>query len=500
MFLFLRKLDLIYYLNYFKCKFNQKLLILIELSDNINSYINELFGKEISSKYVDFFHSSPDAYFRLAFDKQEKIMNSFEAYGIACEKLPFFNNVYITRKNKELLGKTLEHSLGQIYIQSLSSMAPPYVLNPSQTDSVLDLCAAPGSKFTQISKMMNYDGTLVGCEPNINRIKMLAFNIDRMGSVNAGAALHRGEDLSGYFPDFFDKILVDAPCSALGVIHKRGEVSSWWNINRLENLASMQYKLLVSAIKSAKPGGELVYSTCTMTIEENEMVINKVLNKYPVELVEFSLPFKTFPAFSAYKNINFHKSIEFTKRIMPWDISSEGFFIAKLIKTGETEVNKARSVFNTKEIIDYNNLKIKDQLRRLADHFGISDDLFKNYKYLIKNNDIYFINANWRGNRPIKYVRIGIPFGSFNKDKNIILKSEAAYIVAKNARSNIFHIESETELKNYLSGRTIKFNEHIKDQAIVIYNDYILGTATASVNGLKSQYPKSKRANEIIKF
>src|SRR5690606_18620642 len=158
----------------------------------------------------------------------------------------------------------------------------PIVLNPSSEDVVMDLCSAPGSKTTQMAEMMNNDGTLVVNEVEIDRIKSLVFNLDRMSMVNTGIIHSKGEVLSKYYNNHFDKILVDAPCSGLGIIQKKEEVSNWWNLNRVERLQELQMRLLISAIKMAKVGGEIVYSTCTLSVEENEMVIDKIIKKYPV--------------------------------------------------------------------------------------------------------------------------------------------------------------------------------------------------------------------------
>ena len=150
-------------------------------------------------------------------------------------------------------------------------------------DTVLDLCSAPGSKTTQLGEMMRNNGTLISNEIALDRVKMLVFNIDRMNLINAGIIHSKGELLSKIYPDYFDKILVDAPCSGLGIIQKKNEISNWWSLKRASILGDLQLRLLIAAIKMVKEEGEIVYSTCTLTIEENELIINKVLKKYPVK-------------------------------------------------------------------------------------------------------------------------------------------------------------------------------------------------------------------------
>jgi len=124
-------------------------------------------------------------------------------------------------------GSTLEIAFGFYYMQALTSMLPPIVLHPSEKDLVLDLCSAPGSKTTQLAEMMKNKGRLVVNELEMDRIKALVFNLDKMNFLNCGIVHQRGEILSKYYDSYFDKILVDAPCSGLGIIQKKSEVNKW---------------------------------------------------------------------------------------------------------------------------------------------------------------------------------------------------------------------------------------------------------------------------------
>ena len=147
---------------------------------------------------------------------------------------------------------------------------------------------------------MDNRGTLLINEINNERIKALVFNLERMNVINASVIHSKGEILSKVYSDHFTKILVDAPCSGLGIIQKKGEVSNWWSLDHVERLQHLQMKLLIAAIKMAKVGAEIVYSTCTLSIEENELVINKILEKYPVELIDINLPIYSHSAFTEY--------------------------------------------------------------------------------------------------------------------------------------------------------------------------------------------------------
>ncbi len=260
-------------------------------------------------------------------------MTGYNIHTEPVQGIPFALKVI---SGNELAGKTVEHIMGDYYIQGLSSMIPPIVLSPSTNDKVLDMAAAPGSKTTELGELMQNKGMLIANEIAIDRVKMLVYNLDRMNLVNFGVLHFKGELLSKVYSGYFDKLLVDAPCSGLGIIQKRGEVNDWWSKEKAEGLGELQTKLLVGAIKMLKTGGELIYSTCTLTVEENELVLDKLLKKYPVELLPIELPVKSHDAFTSYEGVQLSPSLALAKRLIPWEVNSDGFFIAKFRKTDDT--------------------------------------------------------------------------------------------------------------------------------------------------------------------
>ncbi|MFZ1290023.1 MAG: hypothetical protein WAR79_08030, partial [Melioribacteraceae bacterium] len=189
---------------------------MIELSGNISDYIQQTFGNEFLDNYKQFVESKylPAIRFPINDDNISITLKSLVEQGIELEQIPEIQNSFFVKKGDDLIGKTIEYTLGKYYIQSLSSMIPPMILNPNETDVVLDLCAAPGSKSTQLAEIMNYKGTLFSNEPNLNRIKALIHNLDKMNIINMSVIKDKGELLSKYFNNYFDKISVDAPCSA----------------------------------------------------------------------------------------------------------------------------------------------------------------------------------------------------------------------------------------------------------------------------------------------
>jgi 16S rRNA (cytosine1407-C5)-methyltransferase len=472
----------------------------IEVSQKINDYLLNLFGKEEAAKYIEYIGCDPLTYIRINPLKSDieslrkKLKNK---YDISLTSIIDIPNGFIVDDPQRLLGKTIEHILGEFYIQSLSSMIPAIVLAPKPGETVLDLCSAPGSKSTQLAELMQNTGKLIVNEVQLDRVKTLVFNLDRMNVLNTGVIHSKGELLSKSFNNYFDKILVDAPCSGLGIMQKKGEVSSWWSQQKVESLSEVQYKLLVSAIKMLKVGGELVYSTCTMTVEENEMVIDKLLNKYPIKILPIELPVKSINGKVSFGDDVFDENLSLAKRIIPWEINSEGFFIIKLTKTDEIET-KPFPGKPVREIPFVKRKALQPYFIELETTFGINKNEFDKYLYLCKGNDIFFLSKDWEDEELDYYERLGTRFGTIDKHNSIVLHTQAAHTFQKLINKNIYTITAKDELKKYLEGGTIKIDPPFRGQGVVVYDGALLGTASFSNDGIKSRFPRSKRTQEIF--
>jgi len=237
------------------------------------------------------------------------------------------------------IGKAIEHTLGYYYVQDISSMMPSIALSPEKSDIVLDLCASPGSKTSQIAAIMENSGAIIANDLNLGRISILSTNLQRCGVTNAIITRSEGANLCAKIIKKhlkFDKILVDAPCSGEGTI-RASKKPMVFSENIIRNLSGLQKLLLVSAIKTLKVGGEIVYSTCTYAPEENERVISYVLDNYPVEIMKIEIPVKTKQGMTEWKGEKFNENVKKCSRIYPQDNNTEGFFLAKLKKVGECE-------------------------------------------------------------------------------------------------------------------------------------------------------------------
>jgi NOL1/NOP2/sun family putative RNA methylase len=228
------------------------------------------------------------------------------------------------------IGNTMEHALGYIYVQEAASMIPPVVLGAKPGESVLDMCASPGSKASQIGAMMQNRGLLVANDINSARMKPLGINLQRMGLTNHVISMMQGR----YFKGFeFDRILVDAPCSGTGTIRKSFKTLRIWNPVMIRRLAGTQKQLIETAFKNLKKGGTLVYSTCSLEPEEDEGVVDYLISNYPnARLQDIKLDIKRSPAITEFEGKIYSPEVKKCLRIWPQDNDTEGFFVAKIKK------------------------------------------------------------------------------------------------------------------------------------------------------------------------
>ena len=223
-------------------------------------------------------------------------------------------------------GASLAHALGAFYLQEASAMVSAAVLNAQPGERILDLCAAPGGKTTQLAFAMRGQGVLISNEPIPNRAKMLAENLERLGVVNAIATNEYPEHLAAKWPKFFDAVLVDAPCSGEGMFRREPASRDEWNPRAPEGCAKRQAGILDCAAEMLRPGGRLIYSTCTFNRTENEGTIAAFLDRHP-EFVpeEFSLP-------------GLGSSQSGMLRVWPHLARGDGHFVARLRKGGEPDL------------------------------------------------------------------------------------------------------------------------------------------------------------------
>lgn len=223
-------------------------------------------------------------------------------------------------------GKTVAHWRGAYYVQEATSGLPPLVLEPEPGERVLDMCAAPGSKTSQMAAMMENTGELVANDVSGNRLRGLLSNTYRTGCVNTTVTERDGRTIPE--DQQFDKVLVDAPCTGEGNARDQDELRDGVDPAKARDLAGLQRGLLKKALRLCKPDGEIVYSTCTFAPEENEMVVDAVLDE--ASLVPIDMPCDHTEGITAWQGTELASRLTRTKRVYPHQLDAGGIFIARL--------------------------------------------------------------------------------------------------------------------------------------------------------------------------
>ncbi len=260
----------------------------------------------------------------------QDLMRYFKEKNIKFERVLWYSDALIIKNATEKELQKLEiYEKGYIYLQSLSSMVPPLVLNPKKGEKVLDLTAAPGSKTTQMAALMENEGYILANELDKIRSERLQYNVKSQGTEIVEVINGRGEKIGNSYTEYFDKVLLDTPCSGEGRFWL-GKPMTYkdWSLKKVNQLVKIQKKLFESAYKATKRNGIMVYSTCTINKEENEYILDWAINNFDIKLLEINLNIK-----EAIKgdNTDLNSSIDKAIKILP-SKNMEGFFVAKIKK------------------------------------------------------------------------------------------------------------------------------------------------------------------------
>jgi len=253
------------------------------------------------------------------------------------------------------LGRSKEHLLGYYYVQEISSMLPMLALKPTEEDSLVDVCASPGSKTTQAAAIMNNKGNIIANDNNFGRLIILASNLEKCGVSNTITTKRDGVQFCKSLKKMnfnVDKILIDAPCSGEGTLRSSPSTFIIWNLKIVQNLSMLQKALASSALECLKEDGEMIYSTCTHAPEENEEIVQYLLDNYDIQIEQIKLPLKTRPGITSWNNKTFSDELKKAIRIYPQDNNTEGFFLCKIKKLSNKKKNDKNEINNKKKIED----------------------------------------------------------------------------------------------------------------------------------------------------
>jgi len=391
------------------------------------------------------------------------------------------------------IGKSLSHFLGHIYIQDASSMLPALILDPKPGERILDLCAAPGSKTTQIAAMMQNRGVLIATDLSSKRIRSLVFNLRRMGAINTAVLKAFGEQAGNRYFEYFDRVLLDPPCSALGTIHKSPEVLSWWSFERTRRLCTVQKKLLESALKSLRPGGVLVYSTCTITPQENEEVIEEAINRFPVELESIEWPgYRLQPGLVRYGSRRYSPSLSKAVRIYPFENDGEGFFVARIRKTGsfgQQRFRKPQAPINylRPAQTDPDSQKI---LQFISENFAIPSSYFSDLLFHA-GSDLWAAGNDLEGtpfyDQPITF---GLPIAHI-RGFTPKITTEGCHLFGHLAGRNVLMLDRPDQLERFVNREPIETDLADRHQVLVGQDNWIIGHGLVDRGILHSRFPRS---------
>lgn len=363
------------------------------------------------------------------------------------------NGFYVT-ENK--VGKTVHHAAGLYYVQEPSAMSAAPKLQVECGERVLDLCSAPGGKGTQLAQSMQGGGIIVLNEINFARAKILSQNVERLGITNAAVISENPERVAEHFKGYFDKVLVDAPCSGEGMFLKEESAIREWSEESVKACAQRQSHILDCAQKALKPNGLLVYSTCTFAPEEDERQIESFLEKY-----------------GNFKLLSMEK-------LLPHECAGEGHFVALLQKTdGEQGVvpEFSTSFTDKKALSEYRQFE-----KKFLNRSG--------YTNLHAAGDVIYSLPDGCPALPFKTLRAGVRLGEIKSGR--IEPCHSLAMCLKNSEATTLEVDEKTALA-YLGGNTFACSENISGWTLVTYLGYPLGWCKAVGGIAKNHLPKGLR-------
>ena len=400
--------------------------------------------------------------------------------GFEIKPTNFSNLNFYIPNSVTSLGKHPLHHAGAFYIQEPSASSAVTALDPKIGDKVLDLCAAPGGKSTQIAALLNGTGLLWSNEIEKGRANILLSNIERMGIRNSVISSLHPNILCSKLEGYFDKVLVDAPCSGEGMFRKEPSSVKEWSYNNVISCSKRQLSILNSASKAVRIGGTIVYSTCTFSKEENEDVIDIFLSQNKnFEIVSIERHFGR----NAYSYDN--PELKKARRIFPMD-KGEGHFVARLKKvSGEEKTNR---LYDCKKIKSFS-----------KEAYKLYRDIFNTEPFGVLtevSGKIIMLPEDFPDFNGIPVIRSGVLFGEIRKSRiepshNIFMASKPGDL------KNVIDLSLSSEnIKKFLRGEEIQVDSDLRGYTGVAVESIMVGFGKCSNSVLKNKYPKGLRNRE----
>ncbi len=409
-------------------------------------------------------------------DKFENIVNE----GIVNNSLkpvPWAAEGYYYNKDTQP-GRAALHEAGAYYIQEPSAMSAAELLEVEPGDIVCDLCAAPGGKSTQIAGKLQGQGLLVSNELYGSRAKILSQNIERMGVRNAVVLNESTDHMAEVFPEFFHKVMVDAPCSGEGMFRKDEAARDEWSLEQVQVCADRQAMILDNAARMVKPGGVMVYSTCTFAVEENEETVASFLERNPDFYIDKPANHDKLLAagFAVCDNC------DGMYRLWPHKLQGEGHFAVRLAKKGDIE---AEDEYRRKYIAG---TKKKEELKYYEEFVKDTLDTKLDGEIVLFGDSLYLVPDTMLELKGLKVERAGLKLG-YNK-KNRFEPDHALALALR--PEQVKQCVELVEADKYIRGETVEC-EYDKGWTLVTVNGVSIGWGKAQNGVLKNHYPKGLR-------
>ncbi len=447
-----------------------------ELPSAFTERMKKLLGEEYD-EYISALNSSPVRAFRVNTDKIS--IEDFEKINIfSKENIPYVENGFYLDYDK--IGNHPYHHAGMIYVQEPGAMAPAECIDIDPDWKIVDMCAAPGGKSTQLKNKLGENGILVSNEIIPSRCRILTGNIERLGLHNCITTCMDTSKLAKMFPKTFDLVMCDAPCSGEGMFRKEEIAIDEWSIENVNKCAERQAEILDNASILCKNGGYIIYATCTFSLEENEMTVDAFLKKHPeFELVQ--------PKEEVVKNtvdgISFDgcecENISFARRFYPHKSKGEGQFMAVLHNTLE----------NNEMPIGKRNPNIKTD-KTITDFLDEVLVTYNNSHVMIYNGNPVYFSPDFEIPKGAAFC-CGITIGEIKK--NYILPHHQFFMAMGNDFKRKINLAADSdELKKYLHGE--EFGTDCENGWAVVTVDGCTVGGVKVVNGrAKNHYPKGLR-------
>ncbi|MFA5623550.1 MAG: RsmB/NOP family class I SAM-dependent RNA methyltransferase [Bradymonadales bacterium] len=381
---------------------------------DFDQHLAEIFGSELP-----LFHSktsTPD-YIRVNSlrTKTAEICEILRAYGFEVEAVAGLENAVRILHAPYDPTQCLHHYIGYFIKQSLASQLPVHVLAPKPGESVLDLCAAPGSKTTQIATMMQNRGRLLANDYSSKRMTALAARLDANCAYNNVLMRRSAERLPHELDIYFDAVLADVPCSGLGEAQNLKE--NRYRYERSKNFQAfndIQYAIALAGAKLLKVGGRLVYSTCSLNPAENEVIVNRLCKAWPLRILDIAKidAFTFREACTSWRGEELCHDLRKCKKLMPWENETQGFFVASLEKYDEiprtAKIQESLKAIEIIETLPFDAPEIAEILENIEHYYGIVPTSFSELRF-VRNADktIHFLHSDWHS-LPATFHRAGI--------------------------------------------------------------------------------------------